>query len=107
MGHRLDNTEQGGILVCGVHCTVAAAATIHGLMVQAARTHDFLFVDLRLVEQADVTFLQLLAALWQAMAGQGKSVRLMGQPAPAVLAEAQRCGLPMEFLNPPSSREAA
>lgn len=90
----LTRLEQGGKPVYAVtgKCTVEHAAALRQALLEAVSANTVLSLDVSGVEEADITFLQLLLATALTLEQNGGSLRRLGPVSPAALAAARVSG---------------
>ena len=90
----LTRLEQGGKPVYAVtgKCTVEHAAALRQALLEAVSANTVLSLDVSGVEEADITFLQLLLATALTLEQSGGSLRRHGPVSPAALAAARVSG---------------
>ncbi|QAZ67319.1 STAS domain-containing protein [Solidesulfovibrio carbinolicus] len=90
----LTRLEQGGKPVYAVtgKCTVEHAAALRQALLEAVSANTVLSLDVSGVEEADITFLQLLLATALTLEQNGGSLRRHGPVSPAALAAARVSG---------------
>ncbi|EKO40014.1 MAG: hypothetical protein B193_1235 [Solidesulfovibrio magneticus str. Maddingley MBC34] len=90
----LTRLEQGGkpVYALAGKCTVEHAAALRQALLEAVSVNTVLTLDVSGVEEADITFLQLLLATVLTLEQNGGSLRRHGSVSPAALAAARVAG---------------
>lgn len=97
--HHFEEHEGGPVLVLAGTYTVEHAGDLLEILRAALDRHDSLTIDCTAVEQADLTFIQLLRSAAKTCGGRGGTVSSRGAIPEAVRAAASRVGLNLEFMT--------
>jgi anti-anti-sigma regulatory factor len=81
----LTQNEDGNRLILGISgkCTVEHAAALHEGLLAAVKADKELVLDISDVQEADITFLQLLLSAALTLERTGKTLQRVGQPSEA------------------------
>lgn len=97
--HHFEELEGGSVLVLSGPFTVEHASDLLEILRGALDRHDNLTIDCTAVDQADLTFIQLLRSAARTCDGRGGAMTCRGGIPEAVQKAASRLGLNLEFLT--------